>query len=87
METSCTLCLGFCNWCRHGRFARCVVVIMIAINMHHTQSVRIGKPDRFEDENGLLKFVCRTITVTDEDGKPTEIKIFSKEECTLEIEA
>jgi hypothetical protein len=63
-----------------------MVVIMIAINMHHTQSVRFGKPDRFEDENGLLKFVCRTITVTDEDGKPTEIKIFSKEECTLEIE-
>ena len=60
---------------------------MIAINMHHTQSVRIGKPDRFEDDDGLLRFVCRTITITDEDGRPTEIKIFSKEECTLEIEA
>jgi len=59
---------------------------MIVTNMHHTQSVRIGKPDRFEDANGLLLFVCRTITITDEDGKPTEIKIFSKEECTLEVE-
>ena len=80
------VCLGFRNWCRHGRIAGRVVVVMIAINMHHTQSVRIGKPDRFEDDDGLLRFVCRTITVTDEDGKPTEIKIFSKEECTLEIE-
>ena len=60
---------------------------MIVTNMHRTQSVRIGKPDRFEDANGLLEFVCRTITITDEDGRPTEIKIFSKEECTLEIEA
>jgi hypothetical protein len=81
------LCLGFRNWCQHGRFAGRMVVVMIDINMHRTQSVRIGKPKRFEDENGLLKFVCRKITVTDEDGNPTEINIFSKEECTLEIEA
>jgi len=60
---------------------------MIVTNMHRTASVKLGGPDRFEDANGLLLFVCRTITITDEDGRPTEIKIFSKEECTLEIEA
>ncbi len=60
---------------------------MIVINMHNTQAVAIGKPKRFEDEKGMLGFVCQTITVTDDHGNPTEIKIFSKEECTLEIEA
>ena len=30
MGASGWLCLGFRNWCRHGRFARCVVVVMSA---------------------------------------------------------
>lgn len=32
MEASGALCLGYLDWCRHGRFARCVVVVMSCMN-------------------------------------------------------